>query len=79
MMQMPNGSMRRRRLRYTTTGNREIPQRMAKKRKKHPPTRKTMGEYGTATMAMMRLKSAMIFTRASRRWMKLSRYADFSM
>ena len=49
------------------------------KAKKTRPTVKTSGEYGTATMAMMIANMPRIFTRASRSWTKLSRYADFSM
>ncbi len=52
---------------------------MTIKAKKMIPTVKTSGEYGTATIAMMTANMPRIFTRASRLWTKLSRYADFSM
>ena len=57
----------------------ESPERDEERQKKQCPTVKTSGEYGTATIAMMTANMPRIFTRASSWWMKLSRYADFSM
>ena len=58
---------------------RQVPREQQGKQKKYTPIVKTDGEYGIATMAMITANMPMIFTRASSWWMKLSRYAAFSM